>query len=83
MFVVCFLPIIDNRLFPCASNTQGREEGEVEVKDGPGHEVSGPIGESLSPLLIAVTGHVRWRCKKMKNKYYYMIQYYIIIVFCE
>lgn len=28
-----------------ASNTQGREEGEIEVKDGQSYEVSGQIGK--------------------------------------
>lgn len=28
-----------------ASNTQGREEGEIEVKDGQSYEVPGQIGE--------------------------------------
>lgn len=36
----------ENQLFPHASNTQGREEGEIEVKDGPSHKVPGQIGES-------------------------------------
>lgn len=40
------LSISRNVLFDCASfNSQGREEGEVEVKDGQSDEVSGQIGE--------------------------------------
>lgn len=47
-----FMLVIHKQLFPSASTTQGREEGEVEVKDGPSHQVSGQIGESLSDLCL-------------------------------
>lgn len=50
--IFIFVMVIADQFFPCASNTQGREEGEVEVKDGPGHQVSGQIGESLTDLLV-------------------------------
>ena len=43
MFVCCVC--ISLNVYSCPLISQGREEGEVEVKDGQSVEVSGQIGE--------------------------------------